>query len=574
MSFYIQQVEQLISQGRYLEARNLAEECISNSGENNLRFKQLYALALSKSGAPEVAVDYLLPVYHQHPEDPENAGILGGIYKELFKQNQDSKFAVLSRDTYAKNFEQTKNYYTGINAATMSAIAGKMQKGREVAEQVIQLIDGSTGDFWEVATLAEAKLLNKERTLAIELYFKCKQMAGTDWGKINSVYNQLWLLNHYVPVPAEVMKVFGPPGVTAFVGHMIDHPEKPQPRFPASIEEHVRGELEYTIKSVNAKVGYCSLACGADILFAEAMLEQGAELNIFLPFDKEDFISTSLVFAGEQWVDRFHSIINNKRVIYLTKDKYNGNDALFTLQSRMIFGAAILRSKLLNSKVNLITVLSEMDMKTRTGGTRYTMQLWPYADRVHNINPDKFVSLQQNPEVVAAEPVPVAEQATVKPDTIVSYLCFISFNEMPAASIHEAWQQILADTIDLNLTVNGLSIADGSLTASFNSSHSCIDFVSDLMHKYGFKDIKVSLHAGPAKVDLRGKYKSASLEGTALEVVKEINGFAMPGRMVATDIFASVLALNLDLYQLTHAGIVQLKVYDAKIGIYQVEKTG
>ena len=65
-------------------------------------------------------------------------GILGGIYKELFKKNQSPKYAVLARDTYAKNFEITKNYYTGINAATMSTLAGQGQRGKEIAKQVLR----------------------------------------------------------------------------------------------------------------------------------------------------------------------------------------------------------------------------------------------------------------------------------------------------------------------------------------------------------------------------------------------------------------------------------------------------
>jgi hypothetical protein len=57
------------------------------------------------------------------------------------------------------------------------------------------------------------------------------------------VYNQLWLLNNFVPVSGEVMKMFNPPMVMAFIGHMIDHPNRSTPRFPASIEPQIKNSI-------------------------------------------------------------------------------------------------------------------------------------------------------------------------------------------------------------------------------------------------------------------------------------------------------------------------------------------
>jgi len=127
----IEHLESLISHGRYIEARINAEEALKTS--QDLRYKQLYALAVSKSGMPETALAFLEPVYSQFPDDPESAGILGSIYKELFKKNQSNSFAIKSRDTYFRNFSLTKSYYTGINAAAMTAMAGQASRSRELA---------------------------------------------------------------------------------------------------------------------------------------------------------------------------------------------------------------------------------------------------------------------------------------------------------------------------------------------------------------------------------------------------------------------------------------------------------
>src|SRR5690349_5548375 len=213
-------LEKLISLGHYAQARKRAEELLTKS--DSLRAKQLYAFSLSKSGQPEAAREFLERVAKDHPSDAETMGILAGIYKDLFRNQQSTAFAVLARDTYDRNFAQTKNYYTGINAATMSTLAGQSRRGKEIAHEVLNQLKDSDQDCWEVVTRAEALLILKERAKSDEAYRKARAMAGSDWGKINSVYNQLWLLKHYLPVSRDVLAAYSPPVVAAFVGHMID----------------------------------------------------------------------------------------------------------------------------------------------------------------------------------------------------------------------------------------------------------------------------------------------------------------------------------------------------------------
>ena len=399
------QIEALINQGRYLEARSMAQATLKSSTPT-LRIQQLYALAVSKSGVPKAALEFLEPVYREHAGDPETAGIMGGIYKEIFRKDQDTKYALLSRDTYLKNFSSTRNYYTGINAATMSAIAGQVSRGREIAAEVIKLIDPSPADFWQQVTLAEAYLLTKEREKALAAYFEAKKTAGTDWGKVSTVHNQLWLLNHYVPVPKEVLKVFNPPGVVSFIGHMIDHPTRARPRFPASIEKQVHDAIVSAINTLNAKIGFCSLACGSDILFAEAMAAAGGEVNIWLPFAKNDFIEASVRFAGGNWLDRFENLLARFPVTYITHDMYAGYDDLFSFQNRVIFGSAVIRSSMNHTEPTLLTVLSETDLRLKEGGTRDTVDLWPFPGRYVNINPDNYVVPGTVTQVVSANPEP------------------------------------------------------------------------------------------------------------------------------------------------------------------------
>lgn len=549
-----QQIEDLISQGRYFEARTKAVALLVDS--ESLRVQQLYALAMSKCGVPEAAMHFLEPIYMKSQDDPETAGILGGIYKELFIKTKEPRYAVLSRDTYLKNFTFTKSYYTGINAATMSAIAGQSSQGKQIALEVISLLEGSHDSFWEVATLAEAFLISKNREKAKELYTLARGMVTSDWGKINSIYNQLWLLNHYVAIPNELLKIFKPPTVAAFVGHMIDHPRRMQSRFPASIEAKVKESLASSIASVNAKIGYCSLACGGDILFAEAMEEAGGEVNLFLPCDKNDFLEESVRFAGEHWVERCERLIKRFPVTFITEENYKGYDDLFFLQSGVIFGAAIMRSDSSHTKPYLITLLSAMDLKRKQGGTRDTLKMWPYPTTILNVNPDSFNnSSPVNPVAVSLEPLTEQVREINRP---VAYLFMADFPDTSSDQKELLLKSLLAKVEGQSPLPIGLIWNGDVLLVAYSTIEGTTELtkiLSGLLSRFNKKgNLKISLHVGPVTIDPVESGIGKKIEGTAVAIVRQLHTYASADEVYASAPYAMELALSIQNYSIDFAG--------------------
>jgi hypothetical protein len=555
-------IESLINQGKYFEARTKAEEAIRHSDE--LRFKQLYALSLSKSGTPEVALEYMEPVFRQFPNDPESAGILGSIYKELFKKNQSTPFAIKSRDTYFQNFSTTKNYYTGINAASMSAMAGQASRGREIATEVISILEGnSADDFWKLATLGEASMLIKNRTRAIEYFIQARKHTGNDWGKITSVHNQLWLLNHFIPVPIEVLKIFSPPAVVAFIGHMIDHPNRATPRFPASIEQQVKDAIINSIRTLNARIGYSSLACGGDILFAEAMAAVGGEVNIFLPFSGPDFVEQSVRFAGDQWLKRYYDLIEKFPPTYITRESYAGFDDLFAFQNRIISGLAALRSASHHAEPTLLTVLSEVDLKRKKGGTRDTIYLWPFPNRYVNINPDIFI--KEQPSGYGPASVPLGTMMQTKPEIVdqidrpVLYIAHVNTKNLPALDHEKLLKEIAAKIVDEVIVIKSYEVAEDFLLAGFDTEPEVMEFVrfiQELLKPSKRDSIRVSLHAGPVYVNSESISLNKNLSGENIELVRQMNALATSGSVFASDHFAALLALEQKKYSIDYAGML------------------
>lgn len=107
-----------------------------------------------------------------------------------------------------------------------------------------------------------------------------------------------------------------PRQVFLFSGHMIDRPDRPQPRFPADKEPLAAAAISSQLAALQAgaqDLAICSGACGGDILFAESCLQRGLRLEVYLPLAVEEFLETSVNFAGAQWRERFFAVINSPR---------------------------------------------------------------------------------------------------------------------------------------------------------------------------------------------------------------------------------------------------------------------
>lgn len=130
--------------------------------------------------------------------------------------------------------------------------------------------------------------------------------------------------------------------VIAFAGHMVDSPRRSSPRFPRQQEEIVAHTVRRMLAQQSAVAGVGSLACGADIIFAESLLERGAELHLVLPLNVEEFLEQSVRFSGDsEWESRFHAIRRQATTEEVYGDDYVlGTGTAFLLAGMLIDGMA------------------------------------------------------------------------------------------------------------------------------------------------------------------------------------------------------------------------------------------
>ncbi|MEO8860620.1 MAG: tetratricopeptide repeat-containing protein [Ginsengibacter sp.] len=100
-----------------------------------------------------------------------------------------------------------------------------------------------------------------------------------------------------------------------FTGHMIDKPDRKQPRFPASKEVEVRKAIKDKLVLEKNKMeegsvlcGVAGAACGGDILFHEICAELDIPTQMFLAIPREKFLVESVAFAGIDWIERFDKL--------------------------------------------------------------------------------------------------------------------------------------------------------------------------------------------------------------------------------------------------------------------------
>ncbi len=114
---------------------------------------------------------------------------------------------------------------------------------------------------------------------------------------------------HYQP--ANSYTDWQPRQVLLFSGHMIDAPNRNPPRFPADRVQLATARILQTLDEL--QTGPLDLALtqganGGDILFAEACLQRGVNLQLLQPFDEEEFIENSVTPAAGDWFNRYQSI--------------------------------------------------------------------------------------------------------------------------------------------------------------------------------------------------------------------------------------------------------------------------
>ena len=285
---------------------------------DGLRATQLRALAKAKVGNIEDAIVALEGLRAQGALDAETGGLLGGRYKQRGLANDNAADLQAAYVVYLDTYEQSGDSYPGINAASLALTLGETEESVRIATRVLESVTlpPQQMDMWKFATRAEAHLLLRDLASARTWY---RRAVGANPNEVLSIATMrrqaranlgaLQLDEHALDDVLVVRMV------AAFSGHMIDAPGRTPERFPASAEGAVRLAIRERLKQCSVGFGFSSMACGADVLFLEELLERGGSARVFLPFAYDRFLQTSV---GQGWQSRVDAICADRRVTVTT----------------------------------------------------------------------------------------------------------------------------------------------------------------------------------------------------------------------------------------------------------------
>ena len=355
----------------------------------DVRLQQLFALALARSGASESANSVLMGLYEAGHRDEETVGVLARSHKDLARESTspDEANQHLRRayNLYTQSYRATGGYWSAINAATLAVLLGDRHVATTLARSVreecqrklVQAEVGSPERYWLVSTLGEASLMLEDWPAAKDWYGRAFAEGSGNWGSLATTrHSARLLLKHLGGNLDWLEQIFQFPSVVVFAGHMIDRSDRQVPRFPAQIEPAVKNAIQDRINKFDAGFGYASAACGADLLFHEALLEKKAESHVILPYEKELFAKDSVdIISAGNWRKRFEKVMDQAVDVQEISKQCKTHSLSYEFANQIMHGVATMRAQQLETKLIPLAVWDGRGGDGRSG-TASTVQRW------------------------------------------------------------------------------------------------------------------------------------------------------------------------------------------------------
>jgi tetratricopeptide (TPR) repeat protein/cellulose biosynthesis protein BcsQ len=394
--------KRLVEQGNPGLALELVREGLEDHpGDAELLY--LEALALSRSGSIERTqekIDALLRRDDLTPRLRVDAhNLMARMFKDRYRGDwHPSRRRALANQAarhYQRAFELEQGCFPAVSAATMALLAGDTARSQALAQRGVELgleqqrLAQGGSDHWLQATLGEACLLLSDASGAAGHYRSAAELAGADHGSLAAMRRQLQLLQATFPVEVESLLAWFPARtVVVFAGHRLDSPRRSAAgfvRFPpvTALESAVRQAIRDEIDRLDPIAGYCVPRSGADLLFAELILEGGRELHVVLPFDRDDFFRTQVDYGQPEmqgWRTRCEAVLERAQIHCATQEEFLGDLVLFEFADRFLQGLALVRNRQVNGEVHALLVLdgSEgQDSRTLRFGEEWVWEVGP-----------------------------------------------------------------------------------------------------------------------------------------------------------------------------------------------------
>jgi CRP-like cAMP-binding protein len=314
------------------------------------------------------------------------------------------QIAATSHETYDAIYRETRGYYAGINAASMAIVAGRPALAEKIARQVLAELPSPNTGYWPLATRAEALLILGDIEGACGSMSLAARAPDADDGKKASTIVQFRRLAPLLDVDTEsLIGLLKQKTVCLIAGHLFRGSQMDFDRQQAEAARITEAARDLYRRH---DVGYVygALACGADILLAEAALELGIEFHAVLPFDTELFLETSVKMGDPPghsgfWAARYNDVLQQATsLIVLSKSEppRAAMDSFYLYAARHLGGCALQRSDNLQTTCRLVAVASEAPA-FHLAATRAFVERWRSLGRQADVIPIDLPAVAARP---------------------------------------------------------------------------------------------------------------------------------------------------------------------------------
>ena len=346
MSEALAKVREALDGGDLFGAYDAASRAIA-AGDTSEDLAHQMALTLARMGDTARALDMFRQAGLDRSKDPHKRALGARLLKDRGLEGYRAEL-VAGYLAYLRIWKETRDPYPGINAATLALLLGKEGKARRLAKRLLALPSISDPeDYYCAATQVEALLILGRPREAAEASRRSVAQPKSSIGGRAGTLRQLSLVADHLGLPAEerepVLAPLRAPAAFHFCGHIF--------LADPGAEERIAREIDALLEARHAGYGYGSIAAGADVLVAEAIIRRRAELHIILPCAKADFIEQSVRPAGESWIARAEACIAAARsVTFASHLEYVSDPTLFAYGSAVAMGLARLKAEQLSAE--------------------------------------------------------------------------------------------------------------------------------------------------------------------------------------------------------------------------------
>jgi class 3 adenylate cyclase len=489
---------------------------------------------------------------------------------------------------YQSIYDRTASTFLGTNAAVLYELSGESVRAKQIALHIVAECARSKPQTQEdsyqlAADRAAAALLLDDLQDAQRRIEQAAALAANA-ASIASTRKQLMQICDHKRINREVIAPLRNRNVIHYSGHMIA-PNGTRGRFPAQAEAQVATAIRIQLDRHNVGYGYGSLACGADTLIVEALLERQGEVGVVLPFETGSFVKESVANGGVGWLDRFAKCLGQVRVTHATEGDYVGDAEVFAYASRLAMGLAILRAQHLGSEVMQLAVWDGRET-AGTAGSFADIRAWR-SHGLPTVTIDSASNLAANVETTEPEQLPHA----VLPQRKLRAIMFGDFHGFSRLSDRQllgfyghVMKRIAAildkydsDIATRNTWGDGLFVVFSELGAA---ARCALEVQSDLAgldwHSLGLPTtlgLRLGLDAGAVFEVQDPILKSLSFTGSHINRTARLEPSTPPGEVYATEPFAALFTLIRD-RQMTceYVGMMQAAKNFGRLRTYLLRK--